>query len=703
MKDNIGKLQDLNQNFRERLNNLPLSEILGSIKAKLAIGLVIPILFLAVYGVVSYKKSEDAIIGNYVASATDTIDAMNNYMNLGLSMAERSSMELTLDINFKQFFDLTYEQAKANAKSYDDMQDRISLNAMSNYFISDIHLISANGLGISTNSNVKEELYRSIVDSEIGDAFKKGPQVLWMGSHEELDAIMLNNDMVYNTNSYAISVIRKFANSRGFIIIDISADKIREMFSEYDMGEGSIMAFITEDGKETISNTDSSVLFTKLNYYNKAMGSEETSGYSYEKYNGENYLFIYNKLDNIPGTICSLIPKSTILNEVRGIKTLSLVFVSLACIIAIAVVVLITKAISDAIKRMNESISEAAKGDLTVEFDRDRKDEFKMLATGISDMIEHMSNLIGDVQSVSGTVSRSARNLSSTSGELLDATKGICATIDDMGGGIIQQAEDAENCLMQMSGLADQINQLYENTNENEKIANETKVVTTDGIHIIEELSDKAKDTTQITKDVINKIQEFGLQSKKIGNFVNIINEIASQTNLLSLNASIEAARAGEAGRGFAVVAEEIRKLADQTIDASNQIQQTVKEIAKQNEETIETAERAESIVESQTYALNRTIKVFDDISSHVNDLAENFKGILIRLKNIEEVKDGTLNSIQNISAVTEETAAASEEMNATAQIQNEAVEHLRRSAIVLEKDARKLEDAIKIFKIDRN
>ncbi len=272
-----------------------------------------------------------------------------------------------------------------------------------------------------------------------------------------------------------------------------------------------------------------------------------------------------------------------------------------------------------------------------------------------------------------------------------------------MGGGIIQQAEDAENCLMQMSGLADQINQLYENTNENEKIANETKVVTTDGIHIIEELSDKAKDTTQITKDVINKIQEFGLQSKKIGNFVNIINEIASQTNLLSLNASIEAARAGEAGRGFAVVAEEIRKLADQTIDASNQIQQTVKEIAKQNEETIETAERAESIVESQTYALNRTIKVFDDISSHVNDLAENFKGILIRLKNIEEVKDGTLNSIQNISAVTEETAAASEEMNATAQIQNEAVEHLRRSAIVLEKDARKLEDAIKIFKIDRN
>lgn len=689
--------------IKDRLSSLTFTEKLGSIKVKLAIGLLIPILFLAVYGIVSYKISEDAIIGNYEVSASDTISAVNKYMNMGLNMAERSSMELTLDINFKEFFDLSYENAKASIKSYDDIQDRINISAMSNYFVSDIHIISANGISISTNSNVNEELYQSIVDSDIGTAFKKGPQVLWMGSHKDLDSIMLRNDMVYNTDAYAISVIRKFANSRGYVIIDISADRIRDMFSEYDMGEGSIMGFITEDGKETLSNTDSNELFTGLDYYQKIFEMEEDHGYSYEKYKGEDYLFIYSKLNNIPGTICSLIPKSTILKEVSGVKALSFAFVSIAVIIALAIVLLITKGITDAIKKMNQSISKAAEGDLTVEFDKDRKDEFKLLAMGISNMIDHMSNLIGDVQGVSGTVSNSAKNLSGTSGELLEATKGISLTIDDIGGGIIQQAEDAENCLNQMSGLADQINQLYENTNENEKIANETKSVTTDGIQIIEELNDKAKATTEITQDVINKIQELGTQSKKIGSFVDIINEIASQTNLLSLNASIEAARAGEAGRGFAVVAEEIRKLADQTIDASNQIQQTVKEIALQNEETITTAEQAEDIVASQTDALNNTTKVFDNISHHVNDLAENFKGILIRLKNIEEVKDDTLKSIQNISAVTEETAAASQEMNATAQLQNEAVEQLRKSAIILEKDARKLEDAIKIFKISDN
>ncbi|CUH92518.1 methyl-accepting chemotaxis protein [Herbinix luporum] len=337
---------------------------------------------------------------------------------------------------------------------------------------------------------------------------------------------------------------------------------------------------------------------------------------------------------------------------------------------------------------------------MTVKFDTKRRDEFKELAKGISDMMQHMSNLIGQVQAVTGTVSNSVKHLSTTSGELLTATKGITETIDDMGSGMVHQAEDAQNCAMQMSGLSEHINQLYENTNENEKIADYTQEVTNNGIQIIEELNEKSKATSEVTQDVIRKIQEFEVQSKKIEGFVNIINEIASQTNLLSLNASIEAARAGEAGRGFAVVAEEIRKLADQSMEAANQIQNTVKDITEQNKEAVSTAGKAEEIVSSQTEALTRTINVFKKINLHVNSLADNFKDIIERLKTIETVKEGALTSIQNISAVTQQTAASSEEMNATAILQMEAVEQLSKSANILENDAKKLVEAIKIFKI---
>lgn len=696
------RLSSFATGMKINVKNFSLLDLLGSIKVKLALGLLIPILLLSIYGVISYKTSENAIVHNYETSATDTINAIKKYMNLGLTMAEQSSMEMILDVNLQSFFDLSYDEVMTRVDYLSDIQDRINLNSRSNYFLSNIHVIGANGVGLSTTTGIKDHLYETIVKTSIGDSLKeRKEQYMWGEVHSELDDMLLSED-VNSNDDYATTLIRRFDDNQGYIIYDISASRVREMLGDYDMGEGSIQGFITAEGRETLSNLYMNHVFTGLSYYQDAVESDENSGYSYEKFQGKDYLFIYSKFDGIPGTICSLIPKSTILNEVRGIRVLSIVFVTFACIVALAIVFFITKGIANIINNMNKSISHAAKGDLTVKFDTRRKDEFSILAKGISDMMEHMSGLIGEVQGVGDTVNVSAKHLSFTSRELLEATKGISATIEEIGGGILNQAEDAEHCLIQMSGLSQQINQLYEYTNENEKIAYNTQLITNDGIHIIKELNDKSKATSEITQDVIGKIEEFQIQSKKIESFVNIINEIAAQTNLLSLNASIEAARAGDAGRGFAVVAEEIRKLADQSMEAANQIKVTVDDITLQNNETITTAKKAEDIVGSQTNALNRTIIVFDNIADHVNNLAKNFKGIIHRLNNIETVKEATLNSISNISAVTQQTAASSEEMNATAIVQNEAVELLRRSAIALEKDAKKLEEASKIFKINK-
>lgn len=679
-----------------------LGGLFNSVKVKLSIGLLIPIVMLAVYGVVSYQKSEDAIIGNYEVSSLDTIDAISKYLNLGFSMIDKSTMEISLDINFREFFELKFDQAMSNVKSYDDIFDRMSLNTRSNNLIYNIHLIGKNGVDMSTSGEIKKDLYSSIVDSVIGKTFKeKKLSSLWIGEHAELDSIMPDSSMsTYNTDNYSISLIRKMQDSRGFIIMDISKEVIKNMFSEYEMGEGSILGFITTDGRETLINTENEKIFSDLPYYQAALEAEETKGFSYQTYNGEEYLFIYSKFKDVPGTVCALIPKSTILNEVRNIRVLSVVFVTIACIIAIFAVIIITGGIVRTINAMKKSIFQASQGDLTATFDIKRKDEFQALSKGIADMMEHMRTLIGEVQVVGGTVSDSAESLTSTSSELLHATKGISRTIDEIGQGIIQQAEDSENCLIQMSGLSEQITQVYVNTNEIEKIANNTQAIANEGVTIIGELDNKSRATSEITQDVIDKIQQFKVQSKKIEGFVNIINDIASQTNLLSLNASIEAARAGEAGRGFAVVADEIRKLADQSMNAANQIQNTVKEIDLQNKEAVSTAEKAESIVASQTEALANTVSVFNNITNHVDELANNLNDILERLRAIEAAKDNTLNAIQNISAVTQETAASSEEVNATVLNQIDSVERLQEAAQILENDAKKLEEAIKIFKI---
>ncbi len=673
-----------------------------TIKVKLALGLLVPILLLAVYGIVSYNKSADALISNYEISSLDTMDAICKYMNLGFNMIEKSSLEITQDINFKKFFGLSYDDAMGSIKTYDDTHDRISLIATGNNFISEIHVIGKNGVDMSTIGEINSNLYSQVTQSKIGNEFKtKKLQSFWMGDHSDLDKAMPTGGNVYGKDGYAASFVTKIGVGQGYLVVDVSSKQIEDMFAGYDMGKGSILGFISADGRETVSDTDAASIFTSLPYYKKALESDKPSDYSYQKYNGKDYLFVYSKFADVSGTVCVLIPKRTILSKVSAIKALSIVFVSLSCIIAIIIVLLITGGISRSISSLKKSILQVSKGDLTVKFDTRRKDEFLSLSNGISDMMEHMRTLIGQVKQVGGTVSGSAVSLSTTAGDLLEATRGISRTVDEIGQGIIQQAGDSEHCFVQMSNLSDQINQVYSNANEIGRIANNTQSVASEGMQIIDELNDKSKATSEITQDIVLKIQEFSSRSKKIESFVNLINNIASQTTLLSLNASIEAARAGAAGHGFAVVADEIRKLADQSLTAAKQIQNTVKDIDMQNKETVNTAEKAESIVASQTEALTRTVSVFDNINRHVNDLAGNLNDIIKRLKTIETAKDDTLNAIQSISAITEETSASSEEVNATTQNQVDSVERLQESAIMLKQDAEKLEDAIKIFKID--
>lgn len=698
------KKEKSNNSTNEKKAKSSLLHKLQSIKIKLAIGLLIPVILLAVYGVYSYKTSEKALKSNYETSAQDTMNALSTYMNLGFVMAEKSSMEIAIDTNYIKFLKLDYAEAIQDKSTIEVSNNRISIAKQMNSFIYNVHIIGANGIDLTTAGagTPNDNLYSQVAQSDIGKKFKGMTQgFVWMDDHADLDKILLSDNTTYSSKDYATSIIRKINGGYGYIVYDISSKSLDDMFNQYNLGAGSIMGYVSGSGRETLVNTSRQSLFSKLPFYKKALDNKKSlNGFSYESYNGKTYAFIYSKLKDSNGMVCALIPKSTILSKVQQMKATSILFVTFSCLIAIIVVVIIAGGITKAISIVNKTIVLVSKGDLSVEFDTSRKDEFHALSSGINDMVQDMRNLIGEVKSVGGTVSESAENLSVTSSDLLDTTKDISRTIDEIGQGIIQQAEDTERCLIQMSNLSEKINQVYTNTNEIEMIANNTQSVAGEGMQIIDELNNKSKATSEITHDVINKIQEFKVQSKKIEGFVNIIDNIASQTNLLSLNASIEAARAGEAGRGFAVVAEEIRKLADQSVNAAKQIQNTVKEIDIQNKEAVSTAEKAESIVASQTDALDKTVSVFDNINSHVNDLALNLNDILTRLKEIESAKDDTLNAIQNISAVTQETAASSEEVNATAINQVDSVERLQSSAKVLEEDARKLADAIKIFKL---
>lgn len=657
---------------------------------------MIPVLLLGIFGFISYQKSSNAIIHNYEKSSIDTLYAVSQYLDLGIKSVSDKSVELVLsDLVEKYYIRSNKKDSVDDAMNFRSLRDQVLLIKETNKFISAVHLLSSVGSGISTVKS-PNDIHGAFIETEQGKMILKGSKRnVWIGTHELID-----EKLDIDTNSYAMALVSKMGFNDGFIIIDIPSSLIREELAKVSVSENGYVAFISADGRETFSDEEQNPLFYENSFYKESINAVETNGYSYVNYKDTDYLYLYSKVGETGSMLCSLVPKATILEQAREIRDLTFIFISLAIVIALTVGLLIAKNITTVVSKLMKSIQRASKGDLTVDFNIKRNDEFKLLSNGLTQMVYGMRELIGEVAEVSKKVSNSAGELSSTSETILIATKDISTTINEIEKGVVQQSSDSENCLRQMSGLSNEINKVYNSTHEIERIANETKDVVNNGIVIIDDLNDKSKATAKVTGSVIQEVEELEVQTREISNFVGMINDIASQTNLLSLNASIEAARAGDAGRGFAVVADEIRKLADGSMKASSQIHRIVTTIQEKTKGTVVSAKEAENIAQSQIDALNKTIFVFEEINSHVGNLVSNLNEISIGVKEIEVAKEGTLEAISNISAVSEETAASSEEVSATAMNQINSVEELSKSAIELDSDSKVLERAIKKFQI---
>ena len=667
------------------------------IRTKILLGFAIPIILMAIFGLVSYQKSSKAFIENYEKSSTDTLNAVRDYLELGMTFVSDKSAELINSSSMEDYYNSKGELSVSESnKRYNSVREDMLLAKSANTFLSAVHVFGEGGKGYSSVTNAPQDIYEAFLNSEEGKLIMASTtRYKWVGKHTVLDDKLMNKQP-----PYAVSIVRKMASNNGFVILDISSDFIVDSLEAIDLGSGSIVGFISGDASETLVGIDEENVFTNLPYYQETIIAGEDSGYSYEMYDNNEYLFLYSKVGDTGAYVSALVPKSTILKQASEIRLLSVLFTTIACIIAIAIGTMIAGNVGNAITNVVKSIARAARGDLTVSFATKRKDEFQYLADSLEHMMENMRKLIGEVAEIGLEFANSSEMVSRASEEILESTRGTSQAIAEIERGAVQQAEDTEGCLSDMANLSNKINQVYGNTSEIEQIADDTKNIVNEGILIVDDLNMKSKATSDITQDVISEINGLEMQSRHIGDFVNTINEIAAQTNLLSLNASIEAARAGEAGRGFAVVAEEIRKLADQTVDAAGQIHKIVTAIQTKTQETVNTTKEAENIVQLQTASLGKAVELFNNINSQVGNLVGNLNNITTGIKGIEEAKEESMDAIQDIAAVSQETATAAEEVSATADNQTDAVDQLSQSAVRLAEEAKRLEKAIQRFRI---
>lgn len=670
---------------------------LRGIQVKLIGAFMIPVILFVIIGFMIYSKCSTTLNSTYEASANTSVGTLEEYLGLGFENIELMATRLSINSAITSYY--TGSEVKSESMLM-DAKVALSNESTADKFIDHIIVCAKSGTACSEKGAIRGDVYNAFVESEEGKNVESeiGMGSMWISSHPAIDEVT-----GYDSDEYALSLVTVLKNnsnkSVGYIFIDVKTSFIQDILDNAQISDNSIKGFVLEDGSQVLSG-DSDIKFADTDFYQEALTGENLQGSKEVSYEGADYLFTYSRIEGTNMLVCAMVPQKEIMAGAQAILRYTLIAVAICAVIAIVVGSVLASGISKAIRKVNRVLKKTSDGDLTGQLSMKRKDEFNVLSSSITNMIGSMKDLILKMTNVSGHVSDSAVQVGTNSEVLLEVTKDITEAVDYINSGISQQAQDTESCLEQMNGLAERINVVHENTDEISEIAQEAQEAIENGMVIVANLGEKVQGTTEVTETIIREIRELNKESIAINSIIGTINEIAEQTNLLSLNASIEAARAGEAGRGFAVVSEEIRKLAEQSGNAGNQIGEIINHIQERLAATIETAGLAGESVAFQTEALNNTVDVFKNISQQVSKLAEDVEKITQSVGGIEQAKEDTMNAIESISTTSNQTESASEELARSTEKQLQAVEVLNDAVKRLQMDAEDLDTSVSIFKV---
>ncbi len=673
----------------------------ASIKMKLIRAFMIPIIFIVLLGWISYSKAAKAIIDNYKNASMNTVIQTRQYYQLLFQNMESKSLEIASNTNMRDYYSGVYQGDVVKELSlYEQFTRNIKKTCMSDDSIGMVSVMAPTGKNYTTIGNFTSDAYNEYVKTKEGRELLENEEASWSGFHSFIDDTLRTSPKDYAI-SLGRNVVDYYNHPIGMLIMDVTIQAIQQPLGGINLPEGSLCTLVLPGGRGVSSNGISEdYVFTKTGLYDKTLGALEENGLSNVQYNGKKYIFLYSKVQYGDCVLCTLIPEGVVKSQAKDIQKITVIMVFLSSMIAIFIAILIANGIGNTIRGINKAVSLAEEGNLTVEIHTKRKDEFRQLTKHISGMLIGMKGLIHTTTEVSSSVALSADSVASSSGEFVKTSKAISTAISQIDEALSMQAEDAVVCQTKMTHLDDMIGEAEKSANQIASLSEQTEGIIDFSISALQELGQKSYATADITRVVIEGINELKMESMTISDIVTTMSNIADQTNLLSLNASIEAARVGTSGKGFAVVAEQIRKLSEESFESSSRIGTIVTSIQSKIIETVETAQNAEETVLQQGEALENTMKAFGEITQHVEDLNENISGITKQLERISLTKNDTVEAISNITATLEETAATSEEVDEAARRQLISAEQLNTEACQLGEEASALQNAIARFRV---